>query len=134
MDGDFCYSWNGEEYSTVDDELSFIFNYLDCFENPEVMVGNVYWKAQYEIAKHSDFISVENLIEDMQVAAFDSHGEWSEDYLSGLDNFKLKELEVLITNWFDNNVNINFFSVKNAVECEITKEHIEQYFKEKANE
>jgi len=70
-------------------------------------------------AQHSEFIWVDNFIEDMQLRAYDNYGEFGEDYLIGLEKQKVKELESLIVNWFKKNVpEPTFYSVANVEETQ----------------
>lgn len=62
----------------------------------------------------SHFISVDNIIEDIQCQACDECGEVAEDWLTSFSKDKTAELEKLIADWIEANDPPTFWSVINA--------------------
>lgn len=69
---------------------------------------------------HSDFFSVDRMIEEMQEQANDEMGEFAGSYLDEMTGIKKGELFNHILNWFsENNVQVGFFGVVDIEEVEI---------------
>ena len=64
----------------------------------------------------TDFVSVGDIIENLQCAAGDECGEASEDWLDDLDKDKAKKAELrdLIGGWLDQNYPVKFWTVEDA--------------------
>jgi len=116
MSSEKVYSRNGEEYYDLD---TVIDDLRDCGDY-EVGYKAEIFEADLRQAKHSDFISAQRLIEDLQERAYDNHGEWSECYLEDVSEEKIKELEKLIISWFDLNAKKpTFYSVENDIKIQV---------------
>lgn len=92
---EYCYSIDEEYFRS---ELGEVICDLDDGENS-------YYRGVPVPRKHSDYLNVDRIIEDMQEAAYESMPEdLAADYLvDDLSDDKLKELDTLITNWFNDN-------------------------------
>lgn len=102
-----CYSVDNEGYKSWEGMMDDLRESYD--EGEEVLV----WEADKKEYKHSDFIDVNVIINDMQCNAYDEAGEVAEEYLNGLSDKKKDELKNHIADWFVQNGKINFYGVEN---------------------
>lgn len=102
-----CYSVDNEGYKSWEGMMDDLRESYE--EGEEVLV----WEADKKEYKHSDFIDVNVLINDMQCNASDEAGEVSEEYLNGLSDNKKDELKNHIAEWFNKNAKLNFYGVEN---------------------
>lgn len=71
------------------------------------------WEADKVVWKHSDFIDVETIRDDMQVFAMDECGEMAEEYLNDLTDQQKLNLRDTISAWLSVNAKLNFYGVEN---------------------
>ena len=71
------------------------------------------WEADKKEWKHSDFINIDSVINDMQVQAVDDCGEAAEEYLNELNEMQKLDLHIYLADWFDKNAKLNFYGVEN---------------------
>lgn len=121
-----CYSRDEESFYETD-EMDLVCEIISDYENPLEAIGHTYYKGTSYAPKPSTLFNLDGAIENMEEAAWDEYGEWSEDFTSGTD---FKELEKLIDNWLDENVKVKFFGVKDVVQKSVTKEMVEEYIEE----
>lgn len=122
-----CYS-RDEECFTDTNEMDIVWEIIsDHSYDPSEAIGYTYYKGESYKPNPSSLFNLDRAIENMEEAAYDEYGEWSEDFLAGTS---FKELEILINNWLDENVKVKFFAVKDVVQKSITKEMVEEYLKE----
>lgn len=72
------------------------------------------WEADKKEFKHSDFINLYDLIDNMQTAAMDECGEVAEEYLNELNEMQKLDLQICLSEWFNKNAKLNFYGVENA--------------------
>lgn len=102
------YSRDGERYTDYKNLMeSLVYAYYDIGESVEV------WEADKVIWKHSDFIDIDDLIDDMQTAAMDECGEVAEEYLDEITKEQLTDLRNHIAEWFNKNAKLDFYGVEN---------------------
>ncbi len=93
-----CYSHDDEAFHS---DLSTIYSEIDS----ETEVGEevVIITGMSEPKSHSDFISIDDLIEQAQQRAYEYAPEHSDDYLDGIAKEKRDELEKIVIAWFNKN-------------------------------
>ena len=103
-----CFSVNNEDFNYEDLE-----SLIEC--NEQLRAGDIVWIADAMKPKHSDFVNVYNIIENMAEEAWDVVGEAAEDYGDVSKEAEL-ELEAIVTAWAGKYCHITFFEVKNVRE------------------
>lgn len=115
---DYYYSIDGERYYDIEDINDQLI--VDGHEIGEKVIVSRGVKKEFD---HSDFFSVDRMIENMRESADDEMGEFAESYLDEMTGVKKGELHNHILNWFsENKVNVNFFGVEGIEEIEIEVE------------
>ena len=102
------YSRDGERYGSYEDMMYELTEYYDIGEEVEV------WEADKKEWKHSDFIDVESILQDMQAVAMDKCGEIAEEYLNDVKITDSEELKKYLSEWINKNAKLNFYGVENA--------------------
>ncbi|MEL0625045.1 hypothetical protein V6238_18375 [Marinomonas arenicola] len=93
-----CYSHNDETFqSDLSDTYSEIESESDIGDEITILVGMSEPKA------HSDFVSIDDLIDGAQQRAYEYAPEHADDYLDDIDKEKRKELEKIVINWLNKN-------------------------------
>lgn len=111
------YSRDGETFMELEDVLDSL---QDDFVNGEKVIIE---KGTSVKAKHDEFVTPYNWLEEFQNRAYDNYGEWAEDYLSDVSLEKAKELQVLVTEWLNKNAKEpSFYKVFNTEKIEVTVE------------
>ena len=98
---------DGEKWTDYEDLMNDLKEHYNIGEIVQV------WEADKKEWKHSDFINLESILQDIQFAAMDECGEVAEEYLNGLSDKKKDELKDHIADWFVQNGKINFYGVEN---------------------
>lgn len=101
------YSMAGHAYYPYEYLMSNLRECHNIGESVEV------WEADKVEWKHSDFVDVDDLIENMQSQAMDECGEVAEEYLNELTNDQKSDLYRHISLWFMQHSKINFYGVEN---------------------
>lgn len=110
-------------YSYSPDEENFYGDYATAEEaringlNNEPDSDSIYIGENIKHTAH-DFISAENLLEELMEEAANECGESAEDWLDALIRNKSKcaELTKIIGDWLEINAPVKFWSVKNIIE------------------
>lgn len=104
------YSMTGDSklWSTHEDLMQQLKFFHSKGEEVEV------WEADKKEWKHSDFIDLESILQDMQAAAMDKCGEIAEEYLNDVKTTDAEELEKYLAEWFNKNAGLDFYGVENA--------------------
>lgn len=112
------YSEDGETFNEYDYVIA-------CLEFLDGDTHEIYQGTRVSLT-NSMFINAESIIEDAQNQAWNFVGEFSEGYLGDLPKDKVKELDKLLSDWFDANVGQpDFYSVKNIKKITIHKEDVQ---------
>jgi len=102
---DNVYSLNDEEW--VDDWCDIMDDLIES-GNTEVSVGTGVK------ADHADFIRPYDIVETMQELAYDQYDDYAEDYAI-LSDIQMQQLKLVITKWFNDNVEKpTFYKVTNV--------------------
>lgn len=101
------YSRNGYSYYSYEEIMKELRELLNIGSTISL------WEADKKEWKHSDFINIDSVINDMQVQAVDDCGEAAEEYLNEITEDQKKNLEKYIADWFDKNAKLNFYGVEN---------------------
>lgn len=131
---EIVYSRDGEYFN--DTEIGDLFDEVKHQAIDDgVKVGEHFTIYQGESTRfgHSSFINMGYIIEIIQESAYDTAGEYGEDYLSDLTHKKAKELESLIVGWFDENVaKPKFYDINNIkeIKTEITQAMLDEFHNE----
>lgn len=99
----------------------------DMNDDGDLVVGNIFWQAEAEEFKASEFFSADSLIEDAQTQAYDHGGEWAEDFGDDISKEAKAELERLISEWADKHVSVRFWRCKDAKEVVVTEQMVSEY-------
>ncbi len=92
---EYVYSLNDEGWGDFEDVVN------DVNENNEAGTIVDVYKAEKQPQSHSDFISADRIIEDIQEDAFGTVGEFAEDYLEDVSESDKETLAAIIANWLD---------------------------------
>lgn len=103
-----CYSQDNEKYTDYANFMDDLKEFYNIGESVEV------WEADKVEYEHTQFINVDDLIENMQSEAMDECGEVAEEYLNELTNDQKSDLYRHISLWFMQHSKINFYGVENA--------------------
>lgn len=101
------YSIDGNKYMSYEAMMCELRDYQNKGESVEV------WEADKKEFMHTDFINVNDVIDNMQYLAMDECGEAAEEYLNELTEEQKANLEKHIAKWFNKNAKINFYGVEN---------------------
>lgn len=121
-----CYSRDEESFYEIN-EMDLVWEIISDYENPLEAIGHTYYKGTSYAPKPSALFNLDRAIENMEEAAWDEYGEWSQDFTSST-NFR--ELKKLIDNWLDENLKVKFFGVEDVVQKSITEEMVAEYLEE----
>ena len=113
----YCYSANEEDFRH-DDFGSF----MDEFD---LEVGSTYWRGEAIPINHSDQISVDSLLENMDDRLYEEVGDVAESEYSDVSNEAKVELVELLTAWADKHVMLRYWKVRNVTEHKVTAEDLE---------
>ena len=105
---DQVYSIDGSDYMSWDNLMAELYEIRHKGEEIEV------WEADKKEWKHSDFINVESILQDMQAVAMDKCGEIAEEYLNDVEITDSEEFKKYLSEWFNKNAKLNFYGVENA--------------------
>lgn len=113
------YSLNNEEFSDYDSIVDELLN--EYLPGTKVTI----YEGDPVQRKHSDFIWCSSIIDDMIERAYEDADDHADGYLLEFRNVegfeKIKELNSVISEWFDKNAaQPKFYAVKNVKEIEIT--------------
>lgn len=119
-----AYSRNEENF---DDDLNEILAALD--DDGYLEPGATIYEADTVEYKASALFrgGVDDIIETIRDQAWEEAGEFAESFAENIPKEKLAELETLISNWLDANVPVNFFTVRNVKQIEVTEAMIADY-------
>ena len=119
-----AYSRNEEDY---DDDLNEILAALD--DDGYLKPGATIYEGDKVEYKASAFFQggVDDIIETIRDQAWEEAYDFAESFANNLTKEKLAELETLISNWLDANVPVNFFTVRNVKQIEVTEVMIADY-------
>lgn len=94
-----CYSHDEEIFNT---DISTIYSEIQS----EYEIGDeiTILVAMTQPQKHSDFVRVDDLIEQAQERAHSFAPDFSDDYLEGIAKENRQELEKIVTDWLNKNV------------------------------
>lgn len=110
----YVYSLNDELYYELEDILNQI---AECDDVINIYRGE---RVNYSIEQ---FIDGSSILEDIAQSIHEDIDEYGEDYCYRLDNipkYKIKELEVIISNFITQEIgDPTFYSVKNAVKIQV---------------
>lgn len=119
------WSLNGEDfiYDELDDALDALYN-LD-----ELAVGRV---IEYGTAErpNRDWVTADDVIEQIGERAYDECGEWAEDFPS-VSNEARAELSAFLSAWQATHCTATFWTVRNAKKYAVTAEDITDYYAER---
>ena len=124
---ELVYSLDGENYRF--DDLTELLAELE--DGGDLGEGKTIHAGTAIRHKASEFFYVDSLVDDMQNRAYDEAGEWAEDF-PDISKEQSKELGDLIGAWLDKNVNVNFWTVGDAKEIQITAAMIAEFKRREA--
>lgn len=119
---DKCYSTNNEQFDHSD--LSDVLTELD--DDGRLEPGVVIYEADAFKRPAGFFFDIDMLFENMGESAHDAGGEYADDFPDVSEGARA-ELEDIIKNWLDRNVEVRFYSVRNARPIEVTAAMIAEH-------
>ncbi|MDK2126470.1 hypothetical protein [Parachitinimonas caeni] len=120
-DCNLCYSLDGENYCYTD----FAELVQDALENcdSEGIAGTTYYQGQRIQKTASEYFAMDDLISNMEDAAYDDAGESAEDF-PDFSAAEKAELKSLISNWLDKNIKVSFWAVVDTEERTFSAEDV----------
>lgn len=119
-----CYSVDGEKFiGSFEDLKDAMADAMQCFyEDDEIHTKITFAKAVYP-SNENFFPDADEILENIECAAYDIGGEFTEDYTDCSHEAKQDlddRLKNLLANWFfENNIKPEFFKVEDEVEYHI---------------
>ena len=124
MSNEIYYSAIEDEWSNSDQSIEevaqMILDDMDDIERSEAKVITIY-KGVKKPQHFNQFLSVDQLLEQMSEHAYEEGGEWAEDYLCDVTDSQKKELENVIVSWASrNNISPSWFMIEDIEEDKFT--------------
>lgn len=122
MTNKILYSTQEDDFSNGDESIEVVAQQLweeFTLEEQQECDSMTLYKGRVLQPKLSDFFDVKIVLDEISSNAFDTCGEWSEDYLYDVTQEQEDELTSLITSWADkHNLNPKWFMVEDVEEVE----------------
>lgn len=107
------------------DDVYDVFDVLALYDS--LSVGVKYYKGVEITPKASAYVNVNDILNRLDETFFDECGDIAEDVsiILSLSDRQIKEFELLVKTWLDDNCVVPIFLVKDIQECFVTEADLE---------